>query len=173
MTAVDVDAVAKTVTLTLSAAVGSTDVVTVAYTAPSAKNNVNAVQDAAGNDAATIPAQTVINNTPDTIPPVFAGAVISGDTLVMTYNEFTTLDAEHSAAPKDFAVKVGGVETAVKAVTVDAAAKTVTLALSSAVDSTDVVTVAYTDPSVKNNVNAIQDAAGNDAATMHLCLQYL
>ncbi|TAN67601.1 MAG: hypothetical protein EPN17_10890 [Methylobacter sp.] len=166
VTNVAVDAIAKTVTLTLTTPVDNTDVVTVGYKDPSIKNNVNAIQDLSGNDAMTIRAQTVINNTPDTTAPVFAGATVNGNTLVMTYTEASTLDATHTAAATAFTVNAGGAPNAVTNVAVDAVAKTVTLTLTHAVDNTDVVTVGYKDPSVGNNVNAIQDLSGNDALTI-------
>ena len=50
------------VTLTLASAAGTAFTVTVAYTDPTANDDANAVQDAAGNDAATFAAQTVAKN---------------------------------------------------------------------------------------------------------------
>ncbi|MFI3158474.1 MAG: SwmB domain-containing protein, partial [Methylococcaceae bacterium] len=167
VTAVIVDAAAMTVTLTLSTAVTHGAVVTVGYTDPSPGNDASAVQDAAGNDTLSIPAQAVTNNTPDTTAPIFAGASVNGNTLVMTYNEANTLDAIHTAATSAFAVKVNGDANAVTAVAVDATAKTVTLTLTTAVTtSAAVVTVAYTDPSTGNDANAVQDAVGNDAPSI-------
>ncbi len=58
-----VDAAAKMVILTLSNPVSNGAQVTVAYTDPSAANDSNAIQDAAGNDAMSIAAQAVTNNT--------------------------------------------------------------------------------------------------------------
>ena len=113
----------------------------------------------AAGEASTVP-------TPDTTPPVFASAAVNGSSLVMTYTEATTLDAIHKAAVTDFSVLVGGVANAVTAVAVNATAKTVTLTLTTAVTSGAVVTVGYTDPTSGNDVNAIQDAAGNDAASL-------
>ncbi len=166
VTAVAVDAAAKTVTLTLGTAVSNGETVTVGYTDPTVgTNDVNAIQDAAGNDAATITAQTVVNNTPDTTAPVFASAAVNGSTLVLSYTEANTLDATNVPAASAFTVSGGHT---VNAVAVDAAAKTVTLTLGTAVASGEAVTVGYTDPAAGNDTNAIQDAAGNDAATITL-----
>ncbi|MCX7092323.1 MAG: SwmB domain-containing protein, partial [Methylobacter sp.] len=163
VTAVAVDAAAKTLTLTLSTAVQSNNKVTVAYTDRSG-NNINTVQDASGNDARSFFAHAVINNTPDTRAPVFAHATVNGSTLVMTYSE--ALDASHAPAAGKFAVAVGGVANVVKAVVVNAVAKTVTLTLATAVSHDAAVTVKYTDPNGNDNINAIQDKAGNDALTL-------
>ena len=60
----------------------------------------------------------------------------------------------------------GGAPLAVTAVAVDAAAKTVTLTLASNVSSGAAVTVAYADPTTGNDLAALQDASGNDAASL-------
>ena len=116
-------------------------------------------------------ASIVSTTLPDTGPvgagaPTFASATVSGSTLVMTYTSATSLDATHPPVKGAFVVKAGGVADVVTAVAVDATAKTVTLTLTTAVTSGSEVTVAYTDPTAANDVNAIQDAAGNDAATL-------
>ena len=64
VTAVAVNATAKTVTLTLGTAVTNGQTVTVAYTDPTAGNDVLALQDAAGNDASSLGATSVTNVTP-------------------------------------------------------------------------------------------------------------
>jgi|GEM_PF-1275218 len=166
-TNVVVSAAGKTVTLTLAAAVVSGDVVTVSYTNPTAGDDANAIQDAAGNDAATITNQAVTNITPDVAVPVFYSATANGSTLVMTYTEANTLDATNIPAASAFTVKVNAVAQASPTnVVVSAAGKTVTLTLAAAVVNGDAVTVSYTDPTAGDDANAIQDAAGNDAATI-------
>jgi len=170
VSSVVVNAAAKTVTLTLAAPVTNGESVTVAYTDPTAGNDAKAIQDAAGNDAATLAATTVTNNTPvpaDTTPPIFASAAVNGSSLVMTYTEATTLEAANITAASAFAVNgaSSGSHT-VSSVVVNAAAKTVTLTLAAPVTNGESVTVAYTDPTAGNDAKAIQDAAGNDAATL-------
>jgi uncharacterized repeat protein (TIGR02059 family) len=102
----------------------------------------------------------------DTAAPTFVGATVNGATLVMSYADAGPLDAAHPPAPGAFTVMAGGSAVAVTAVAVNAAAKTVTLTLASAVTNGQAVTVAYADPSGGNDVNAIQDAPGDDAASL-------
>ncbi len=116
--------------------------------------------DAAGNVSA---ASSPLSLTIDTTFPTFATATVNGNQLILTYTEATTLDAVNVPAPGDFEVQVGGTPRAVTGVAVNAAAKTVTLTLTTAVSAGQAVTVAYTDPTVGDDANAIQDAAGNDA----------
>ncbi|TLU87542.1 MAG: hypothetical protein FDX21_01535 [Chlorobium sp.] len=165
VTGVTVDGVAKTVTLTLGSAVAYGEAVTVSYTDPSSGNDVSAIQDLAGNDAATLAATAVTNNTPapaDTTAPVFVSAGVNGTTLVMTYSDTNNLDATHPPLSTAFNVS----NHAVTGVAVDGVAKTVTLTLGTAVVYGEAVTVSYTDPTTGNDVSAIQDLAGNDAATL-------
>ncbi|MCW8200861.1 hypothetical protein D8B23_21335, partial [Verminephrobacter aporrectodeae subsp. tuberculatae] len=175
VTNVSVEAQAKTVTLTLSTAVTSDQTVTVAYADPTTGNDANAIQDAAGNDATSFAATAVTNDTSasaDTTPPVLIteGAKapkVNASTLVLSFSDMGNLDADasHKPASGAFAVMVNGVANAVTNVSVEAQAKTVTLTLSTAVTPGQTVTVAYTDPTTGNDANAIQDAAGNDAAS--------
>ncbi|WP_238232821.1 SwmB domain-containing protein, partial [Methylobacterium thuringiense] len=166
VSSVAVNSTAQTVTLTLAAPVTSGQAVTVAYTDPTAGNDALAVQDLAGNDAATLAAQSVTNTTPppaDTTPPMFQSAAVNGANLVLTYNE--TLDATNVPAAGAFAVTVGGSAVGVSGVAVNSATQTVTLTLAAPVTSGQAVTVAYTDPTAGNDALAVQDLAGNDAAT--------
>ena len=158
VTSVSVNTVAISgmmVTLTLSQAVTSGDTVTVTYTAPT----TNRLQDVAGNAAANLTTQPVTNNTPvpDTTAPSFVSAAVNRNRLVLTYNE--ALDTASRPAASDFTI--GGVSS-VTVNTVAISGMTVTLTLSSAVASTDVVTVTYTAP----GTNPLQDVVGNDAANL-------
>ncbi|WP_283202048.1 SwmB domain-containing protein, partial [Acidovorax sp. NB1] len=165
VTGVAVNAAAKTVTLTLGTPVDYGQSVTVAYTDPTAGNDANAIQDIQGNDAASLGVTTVTNNTLDTTPPVVSTATVNGNQLVLSYTEATTLDAVNTAPVGAFAVTAGGFANAVTGLAVNAAAKTVTLTLAFVVGAGQTVTVAYTDPTGGNDTNAVQDAAGNDAAS--------
>ena len=121
------------------------------------------VLDTAGNAGA---GTTDSNNyVVDGDAPVFSTATVNGSQLVLTYTEASTLDGANLPATGDFAVEVAGTARAVTAVAINAAAKTVTLTLASAVAAGQAVTVAYTDPTVGDDTNAIQDAAGNDAGS--------
>jgi uncharacterized repeat protein (TIGR02059 family) len=99
----------------------------------------------------------------DTTGPVFQSAATSTDglTLVLTFDE--ALSAT-SAAASAFTVNVAGALRSVSGVTVSGSS--VSLTLSSPVLTGQAVTVSYTDPSTGNDPNAVQDAAGNDAATL-------
>ena len=142
------------VILTLSSAVTHGQTVTLNYTVP----NTNPIQDAAGNDAAALSSQSVTNSTADTTAPVLSTAVVSGTSLVLTYNE--ALDMSSTPAAAAFAVTVAGASRTVSSVSV--AGSAVTLTLSSAVTSGQTVTLAYAVPTS----NPIQDAAGNEAAAL-------
>ncbi|MYA33951.1 MAG: hypothetical protein F4164_08955 [Gemmatimonadales bacterium] len=84
----------------------------------------------------------------------------NGATIVLTFSE--TL-FETTAAPGAFTVTVNGSARTVGAVSSSGAV--VNLTLTSAVATGETVTVAYTDPSANDDAAAVQDAAGNDAAT--------
>ncbi|MCW8200836.1 hypothetical protein D8B23_21190, partial [Verminephrobacter aporrectodeae subsp. tuberculatae] len=163
---VTVHATAKTVTLHLSRDVDSTEVVSLNYTRPASGNNV--LQDAAGNAAANLTNQAVSNGSAaDTTAPVLSSATVSGHDLVLTYTETSSLglDAVHTAPATAFAVNsASGVAITVDSVTVNATAKTVTLRLNRAVDSSEALSLGYTRPATGNDV--LQDAAGNDAANL-------
>ncbi|MCW8186437.1 SwmB domain-containing protein, partial [Verminephrobacter eiseniae] len=171
VTGVEVSATNKTVTLILTRAVTGGETVTVAYTAPTDSNDPRDIQDAAGNDAASIP-QTNVRNAPDSTAPVLITEgdnrpIITGDArtqLTLTYTEANTLDPTNKASPGAFTVLVNGVRTEVTEVTVDAAGKTVILTLRTPVPEGAQVTVTYTKPA-GDTINAIQDRTGNDAAS--------
>ncbi|MDP2694594.1 MAG: SwmB domain-containing protein, partial [Gallionella sp.] len=97
----------------------------------------------------------------DTTAPAIQSMTAAGTSVVLTYNE--ALDTVNVPMAGDFAVTVGGVANAVTNVAV--AGSTVTLTLTNAVATGAAVQVIYTDPTTGNDVNAIQDAAGNDAVS--------
>jgi len=98
----------------------------------------------------------------DTAGPVFGFATVNGTTLTMTYSDASNLDATNIPATGAFTVSGNTVTN----VAVNAANKTVTLTLGTAVVAGAAVTVAYADPTGGNDANALQDAAGNDAAAL-------
>ena len=101
---------------------------------------------------------------PDTTAPTFSSAATSTDgaKVILTYNE--TLSST-TATASDFTVTADGSAATIAGVATSGT--TVELTLSSAVTNGQTVTVAYTDPTSGNDSNAIQDAAGNDAATLN------
>ncbi|WP_265659382.1 SwmB domain-containing protein, partial [Verminephrobacter eiseniae] len=158
-----VNAVNKTITLTLSRAVDNLEQVSVSYTKPTTGN---VVQDAAGNDAANFTGQAVNNETPDTTPPALittgtAAPKVNGTQLVLSYTEANSLDPAALTGDAGFTVtSVTGTPITVTSASVNAANKTVTLTLSRAVDNLEQVSVSYTKPTTGN---VVQDTAGNDA----------
>ncbi|MGE4241864.1 beta strand repeat-containing protein [Ramlibacter sp.] len=135
--------------------------------------NGGTVRDAAGNNATlTLAAPGAATSlganqaiVVDGVAPVFASATVNAASLVLTYTEATTLDAVNVPAAGAFAVTVAGAAATVNSLAVNAAAKTATLTLAAAVTPGQAVTVRYTDPSAEDDTAALQDAAGNDAAT--------
>ncbi|MBA2673374.1 SwmB domain-containing protein, partial [Ramlibacter sp.] len=102
----------------------------------------------------------------DSMPPVFASAAVNGNTLVLSYIEADALNAGAPPAAGAFTVKASNKIVSVNSVVVNALAKTVTLTLDGTVNSNQLVTLSYTDPTPGDDANAIQDAAGNDAASL-------
>ncbi len=150
----------STVELNLTNTVKNDEVVTVAYSDPSGSDDANAIQDTAGNDVATLSSRGVTNNsTVAGTAPTFSSAATNtaGTKVILTYNE--ALSAT-TAANSAFAVTTGGVSNSVTAATVSGS--TVELTLTKTVKNDEAVTVAYTDPSVSDDANAIQDNEGND-----------
>ncbi|WP_265652849.1 SwmB domain-containing protein, partial [Verminephrobacter aporrectodeae] len=157
-----VSATDKTVTLTLSRAVANGETVHVSYTKPATGA---VVQDAAGNDAADFGSRAVTNNmqTPaDTTPPLLGDVTVNGNQLELRYTDANQLDASHIALASAFALSSSGAA-AIRVSSVAVTGKTVTLTLSRAVASNETLTLSYTKPATGDN--AIQDAAGNDAAS--------
>ncbi|WP_265683914.1 Ig-like domain-containing protein [Verminephrobacter aporrectodeae] len=127
--------------------------------------NLTGLTDDAGN-AGVSSANYTVDTRPDTTPPVLSTAMVSNNQLVLTYTEANSLDATHIPPTTAFAVRIDNVLTAVTAITVNAQDKTVSLTLATAVSTGQTVTVAYNDPTTGDDANAIQDAAGNDAASV-------
>ena len=156
------------VILTLAPPITTGQSVQIAYTDPTTANDTNAIQDVAGNDAASLPATTVTNDSTvpgtDTTPPIFVSATVdnTGTQLVLTYNK--DLDSVNLPLINSFAVTADGQIVAVTGVSVNGS--TVVLTLGTPVTAGQAVEVGYTDPTAANDPNAIQDIAGNDAATL-------
>ncbi|MFW1973037.1 BapA/Bap/LapF family large adhesin [Acinetobacter bereziniae] len=156
------------VILTLAPPITTGQSVQIAYTDPTTGNDTNAIQDVAGNDAASLPATTVTNDSTvpgtDTTPPIFVSATVdnTGTQLVLTYNK--DLDSANLPLINSFAVTADGQIVAVTGVSVNGS--TVVLTLGTPVTAGQAVEVGYTDPTAGNDPNAIQDIAGNDAATL-------
>lgn len=162
VTNVFVDGPNRKVSLELASAVGAGQTVTVSYTDPTTGDDDNAIQDEAGNDAASF-TLTCTNTTVDRTGPKITKANVTGTSLVMTFTDATNLDATNLPPTSAFEVISDDVKITVSSVSVQSTAKTVTLTLATAVKVGAVVTVTYSDPLDTNDTNAIQDTVGNDA----------
>ena len=116
---------------------------------------------AMGGFTGTVNSTTVTltdNDVADATPPTFSTAVVNGNLLVLTYDE--ALDTASVPAVGDFTI--GGVS-GVSVNMVAISGMTVTLTLSSAVTSTDVVTVTY-----MPGTDRLRDVAGNEAVALSM-----
>ena len=155
----------------LSPAIGQGQTVTVSYTDPSGEDDDGAIQDAAGNDAGFfttgeggVPA--VVNESGvDLAPPALASAAVSGSgrLIELVFDENLDIDFQSLPPASAFAVIVDGVAVTVGTV-LPTTADGISFRLSPAIAQGQTVTVSYIDPSGGDDANAIQDAAGNDAA---------
>jgi uncharacterized repeat protein (TIGR02059 family) len=155
----------SSVTLTLATAVLNGETVTVAYTDPSGGNDAAAIQDAAGNDAVSLAAQAVTNNTPagpDVTAPVLQSATVDGAVITLNYNE--ALDVAHQPASSYFLATANGGNRGIDNVSING--NSVQITLLAPISAGDAITVTYADPSGGNDAFAIQDLAGNDAASL-------
>lgn len=105
----------------------------------------------------------VVLTVQDTMAPAFQSAATSADgsKVILTYDEILS---NTSAAIGAFSVMVGGSARGVTGVAVNG--NKVELTLASAVANGETVTVTYNDPTGGNDANALQDTAGNDAASI-------
>ena len=99
------------VALRMASVITSDLTVAVTYTDPTVGvNDTKAIQDAAGNDAASLVSWLATNasTVADATPPGFVRAVVSSDggTITLTFDE--VLDADNGPGDGDFTVKVDG-----------------------------------------------------------------
>ena len=155
-----------TATITLASAVSVGETVTLSYTDPTSADDVNALQDLAGNDISSASNVAVTNNSSsDVTAPTIVSAVAQDTTLTLTYSE--ALDATHQLSTSYFQlVASAGAARSIEAMQISGS--TVVLTLSKPLlpsGSGTTYTLLYNDPSAGNDVYAVQDAAGNDAAS--------
>ena len=150
--------VVKTVTANSSGA-WSTTFAAADVPADAASTSISAVAtDAAGN-ASTAGTRTVTVDT--ALPTITVLTANSADkTITLTYSE--ALNTTDLPATSAFNVSIAGVANPVSSVAVNGS--TMVLTLTNAF-SAGAVSVVYTDPSTGNDTAAIQDLAGNDAAS--------
>lgn len=101
----------------------------------------------------------------DGTPPAYVMGTLNGNTLVLYFYDGLSLNAVKKPDPSAFTVTAGNTAVAIAALAVNATAKTVTLTLARALSSVTDLSVAYSDPTAGNDMFALQDIAGNDAAS--------
>jgi uncharacterized repeat protein (TIGR02059 family) len=131
-------------------------------------SNGASLHDTAGNNMVT-----TLNSVASTagvnvngLAPVFTGASVNGNSLVISYFAATSLDSINIPDLSAYHVTADGAANAVTAIVIDAAAKTATLTLATAVTAGQAVTIAYTDPTSGNDPHALQSSTGEDAASL-------
>jgi uncharacterized repeat protein (TIGR02059 family) len=157
------------VQLTLGSVVGAGNTISVSYTAPTPDSwtTNSAIQDTAGNDAASLSGYSSVSNNstagPDIAPPTLSTVAASGTSVTLTFNE--SLTATPTPSLSAFTVFVG--ENSVTPTAISIVGSQVLLTLGSSVPSGTVVQVSYVAPAVNSaNTNAaIQDILGNDAVS--------
>ena len=141
--------------------------VTVSYTDPTAAvDDVNAVQDANGLDAASFANFPVTNNSEaaDTLGPVLVSAFVEGNGKKLWHDFDETLDQAVASWPPPgaFEVTADGASVTLSAIV---SANRIFLSVSPTIAQGQDVIVTYTDPIGDDDPAAIQDALGNDAET--------
>ncbi|MFC6167001.1 SwmB domain-containing protein [Acinetobacter terrestris] len=147
-------------------------VVEVSYS-DSTPGNTQGIQDSDGNDAAGFSTADlpngVVNNsdqpTPDTVgPTLLAAEVNENGNIELSFNE--ALDADNLPPAASLVVTVGIApdQTVVNVTGISADGNTLTLITDPLISAGQSINVVYTDPSAGNDLDAIQDTAGNDAA---------
>ena len=119
-----------------------------------------AIRDVAGNNAELAHAaiDETVSQLVDTVIPVLIARAVNGDVVTLTYDE--ALDEGSVPSTSTYTLtRASGVVLSVTDVSISG--DTVTLMLSEAVMSEDVVTLSYT---VGSDSDPVQDVAGNDAA---------
>ncbi|WP_170151539.1 SwmB domain-containing protein [Microvirga subterranea] len=125
-----------------------------------------AVRDSAGNQSSGYTATvTQGNGSIDTVKPVFVSSTILGDRIVITYSEALDAAGGANALIGGFGVKVDGRSVGIAGRAFGTDGKSIVITLASPVTKGQSVSVSYTDPTAGDDADAIQDVAGNDAAS--------
>ena len=158
----------STVQLTLGTAIQFGQTTTVAYTAPTTNADPTnlANQDASGNDVDSLSATSVSNLSiagPDRVPPTVSSVSGSGSYVTVSLNE--SLVTSPTPSLSAFTVFVGETPYTPTAITI--IGSTVRLTVGTTVSSSDPLIVSYQAPTSNTATTnaAIQDMAGNDAAS--------
>ena len=161
---VGVYSIATGVELMLERAIQSGQSVSLDYTDPTNGDDAYAIQQLSyGTDAPSISNAPVINNS-DVVTPVFQSASTSSDgtKIILAYDQDLS---PYTAAPDHFAVTVN--DTSVEVIAVAVNGSDVELTLSKAIKEAQTVSLAYSEPSAADDINAIQQLGyGTDAASI-------
>ena len=118
------------------------------------------------NNGTTVLDLRTIQAAPDVSAPRLTGATVSfdGSLVVLSYSEL--LSASNLPPASAYTVTADGVAITPASLAVSGASVTLTLPAGSVVHAGQFVTIAYADPTTANDTVAIQDAGGNDAASV-------
>ena len=147
--------------LELGTEIERTRTVTVSYAVPDAGK---VIEDARGNDALAFEDEAVVNSSAiDTIAPTLKSAEVqvSGDILILVFDEDLDITATDLPEPRAFTVKTGRFEVAVDSIVALTGLDRFGLALERPIYTDETVTVSYTKP---ESGKAIEDRYGNAAA---------
>jgi uncharacterized repeat protein (TIGR02059 family) len=159
----------STVILTLSPAVLGSSAATVAYNAPSASNLTTnfAIQDSVGNDAATLTATAVTNNSAVGPPRLVSAQVLSnGYQVTLTWSE--QLGSNSYSTGSMFTFLVNGSPVSTGGMGYSSPGSSFTINVSPTITSNQTVTVSYLAPvnNAATTNSAVQDATGSDALSI-------
>ena len=155
------------VELTLATAIQSGEPVTVSYADPTRGDDTNAIQSLGdGNDAVSLVSQSVTNavTASTSTAPAFQSATTSTDGTKVILSYDLTLDSVDTAPLSAFDVQVNGTSATINSVSINGSS--VELTLATAIKETQTVTLDYNDPTVGDDLYAVQVNSGSDAASL-------
>ncbi|MBV5310596.1 SwmB domain-containing protein, partial [Chromatium okenii] len=161
---VEVDATAKTVTLTLEEPIEQGQKVTVSYNDLS--GGENGIRDVAGNDAVSFTSKIVSNQTDNSVPELLYAivertSVEEGVTTTLKLAYSSKLDPNNLPSNSTFVVTVDGENKQVTGVKLSSDGEAVILGLTDPITEGAAVNVSYWGP---RGDTAIQNLSGNDAS---------
>ena len=130
------------------------------------KVKVSFTDDASNAETLTSVATAAVAAAPDTTPPTLTEPVVDGDGLSIGLRFSETLDRSNLPPTAAFTVTADGNVVTVSGVAgFPGSLRSLGFVVSPAIRQGQAVVVTYTDPTGGNDTNAIQDLAGNAAAT--------
>ena len=164
----------------VSPAIRQGQTIVVTYTDPTSGDDAHAIQDTAGNDAASfttgsggVPAVTNASTvgsptTPvqDTTPPTLGQARVLSTGLSIIFRFSEDLQEANLPPASAFTVTADGVPLTVSSfIRIQGVFTHLSMRVAPGVRQGQAVVVSYTDPTSGDDANAIQDTAGNDVAS--------